>query len=264
MILVDSHAHIFKEDYTDLEVEEVFKNRDILVNIVAFDLESSYESVSLSNKYEYAFSTCGFHPYDINKLTEESFKNLETLFQNDKVIAVGEIGLDYFRDLTSKTDQQKGFERQIELAKKINLPVVIHSRNSFFDTLSILDNVKYFKGVFHSFDYGLDEARAVLDRGFFVSFSGMITFNKRSDLREVAKYVPLDRVLFETDSPYLTPVPLRGRKNKPHNVELVYEFFANLRAVETELLNQAVCNNFFNIFDKAKLTMGKEVVCSKF
>ncbi|BAL81086.1 TatD family hydrolase [Caldisericum exile] len=262
-MIVDSHAHVFKEYYTESEIEEILEQKSLIVNVVGYDLSSSIESLELASRYINIFSTCGIHPYDINKLNNETLDKLKKLLGNKKTVAVGEIGLDYFRDLTKKDDQLKGFRKQIKLAKETDLPIVIHSRDAFFDTISILLDEGYFKGVFHSFDYGVEEVKKVLDMGFYVSFSGILTFSKREDLREALRIVPLDRLLLETDSPYLTPVPLRGKKNKPQNVEIIYDFVANLKGVEKDVLHKTVCNNFFDIFDKANLTMGKEVACLK-
>ena len=262
-MIIDSHAHTFKEYYSEEELKEILEDKNLLINVVAYDLKSAYESVEIAGNYRNAFATIGFHPYDVDKLNDETYGELKSLLRRKKIIALGEIGLDYFRDLTSKESQIKGFIRQIELAKELNLPIVIHSRDSFFDTLSILDSVGYFVGVFHSFDYGIEELKKVLDRGFYVSFSGMVTFNKRNDLREAAKFVPLDRLLLETDSPYLAPVPLRGTKNRPQNVRILYEFFANLSGLEKDLVYERVCKNFFEIFRNANLMMGKEVACLK-
>jgi len=261
-MLIDSHAHLFKEYYSEEEIRDILKS-EILVNVVGYNLKSSQEAVELSKQYPFVFSSFGFHPYDVLENVEE-LESIERYLDEKSVIAIGEIGLDYFRDITPKETQWEAFEKQIEIAKKYNLPIVIHSRDAFSDTISILNNEKYFYGVFHSFDYSKDEVKKVIDMGFYVSFSGMVTFEKRQDLKEALLYVPLDRLLFETDSPYLTPVPLRGKKNSPLFVEYVYRFASKVRNVEFEELTNIACSNFFEIFRKAKEKIGKEVPCLKY
>uniref|UniRef100_A0A7C4U2E5 TatD family deoxyribonuclease n=1 Tax=Caldisericum exile TaxID=693075 RepID=A0A7C4U2E5_9BACT len=261
-MLIDSHAHIFSQYYSDKEIKEIF-NKDILINLIAFDIDSAKESIELSKKYSNAFATIGIHPYDAKDNCNRYLAILESLSKEKKAIAIGEIGLDYYRDITPKNIQFEFFENQILLAKKVNLPFVVHSRMAFFDTVSIIDNVKYFRGIFHSFDYGKEEVKKVLDMGFFVSFSPMLTFKNKNNLREALRYVPLDRLLLETDAPYLTPEPLRGRKNSPEFVRYVYDLAASLLEIEKEALTTKVCENFFNIFERAKETLRKEVACSK-
>ncbi|MEF3245588.1 MAG: TatD family hydrolase [Caldisericaceae bacterium] len=260
-MLIDSHAHVLKEYYSE---EEIKKNltKDILINVVAYDLESSKEAISLAHDFENVFSSIGFHPYDVPN-SHSLLLELERLLTDTMVIALGEIGLDYFRDITPKDLQKDYFEKQIDVAKKMDLPIVIHSRQAFLDTIAILDNTHYYNGVFHSFDYSKEEAKKVLDRGFFISFSGMVTFKNRSDLRDALSYVPLSKLLFETDSPYLSPVPLRGKRNIPQFVEYVYKLASEIKNIPYKNIVDTVCNNFFEIFRKANLKVKKEVVCSR-
>ena len=259
----DTHAHLTTEYYKKDEIEEILKN-DFFVNIVGFDLDSSKEALEIACTHRNCLSSCGFHPYDVLKANKESIDDLKGLLKEEKVVALGEIGLDYYRDITPKDMQQKYFELQLELAKTCKLPFIIHSRMAFSDTLSILSNVGYYNGIFHSFDYGKEELKKVLDFGLYVSFSGMVTFKGRDNLREAFLFVPTDRVLFETDSPYLTPVPLRGKKNTPLNVRIIYEFFSKARKIELEELEKVVCNNVFNVFKKVNNLFEKEKICSKY
>lgn len=261
-MLIDSHAHVFKEYYSEEEIKKIL-TENVLINVVAYDLESSKEAITLAHDFGNVFSTIGFHPYDVPN-SHSFLLELEKLLTDNMVIAIGEIGLDYFRDITPKNLQKDYFEKQIDIAKKMDLPIVIHSRQAFIDTISILDNAHYYKGVFHSFDYSKEEARKVFDRGFFVSFSGMVTFKNREDLRDALSYVPLDRLLFETDSPYLSPVPLRGKKNMPQFVEYVYRLASEIKKIPYEDMVNSVCNNFFEVFQKANLKIDKEVVCSRY
>jgi len=260
-MLIDSHTHIFKEYYSEEEIKKVL-TEGILINVVAYDLRSSKEAITLAHDFDNVFSIVGFHPYDV-PTSISFFSEIEELLTDPVVVALGEIGLDYFRDITPKNLQKDYFEKQIDVAKKMDLPIVIHSRQAFLDTIAILDNAHYYKGVFHSFDYSKEEARKVLDRGFFISFSGMVTFKNRADLRDALSYVPLNKLLFETDSPYLSPVPMRGKKNVPQFVEYVYKLASEIKNIPYENLVDTVCNNFFEIFRKANLRLKKEVVCSR-
>ena len=252
-MFIDAHAHLLKEEYGS-ELDKVIKNSKealLAVNNIAYNMETSEEVVLLSDRYSLLCSV-GVHPYEIDKFDDASIEKLKTLAANRRVIAIGEIGLDYFRNITAFPLQRKAFERQLLLAKSLNMPFMVHSRNAFKDTIAIIKNINYFNGVFHSFDYGKKEAEEIINLGMYISFSGMLTFKKRENLRDVAKAVPIDRVLFETDAPYLAPVPMRGKKNIPIFVKYVYNTFAELRNMELEELQVKIANNFRRAFPKSK------------
>ncbi len=251
---IDSHAHLLKAEFgADLEAEiQCAKNAGVsFVNNIGYDPESSEEAVELSSKYGFLFASVGVHPYDVDKCNEDTLKKLESLANNEKTIAIGEIGLDYFRKITDFELQKECFRKQIELAKSLDMPFIVHSRDAFSDTFSIIKESDYFNGVFHSFDYGTEEAKIVLDSGMFISFSGMLTFKKKESLRKAAQYVPLDRILFETDSPYLAPVPVRGKRNNPEYVKYVYALAAKIKNIGEEDLCEAVKGNFQKLFPKS-------------
>lgn len=246
---IDSHAHLLPEYYEREIFSQVLKNNsNIIINIVGYDLESSYNAINIANRNEFFFASCGFHPYDVSKIDKNSILKLREILLLKKVIALGEIGLDYFRDITDFALQREKFAEQIQIAKEKNLPLIIHSRNSFRDTIDILREIGYFSGVFHSFDYSEKELKELIELGFFVSYSGMATFSKRQDLRDAMYYTPIDRVLFETDSPYLTPEPYRGKINFPTNVIKVYELFSEVKRIPLEELEKIVFNNFVQLF----------------
>lgn len=250
-MLIDSHAHLLKEFYGDFlssEVESSCNGKTIFINNVGFDLESSLESIEIAEKNDNLFVSAGFHSHNIGKMNMNSVIKLKEILKEKKIIAVGEIGLDYYRKTTGHKLQMKKFEEQIYLAKEYNLPIIIHSREAFEDTMSIIKKTAYFNGVFHSFDYGKKEAEKVLDSGMNISFSGMLTFRSRSDLIEVAKYAPIQNILFETDSPFLAPTPMRGKRNHPCFVEYVYKFFAEITNIDLSKLEENIMTNFNRIF----------------
>lgn len=263
MIFIDSHAHILRSLYSkdlEREIEIIERENFFKINDVGFDIESSKEALEIAERSVNFFATVGIHPEELTHFKEGDINLIEELGRKNKVIAIGETGLDYYNNDVALELQRDIFSRQIEIAKSLNIPVIIHSREAFDDTMCIIKEIGYNNAVFHSFDYGLMEVKSVLDFDCSVSFSGMLTFKKRGDLREVAEYIPLENVLFETDSPYLSPEPLRGRKNRPQNVKYIYEFFARLRGIDIEVLCERVLQNFKGRFKKAYI---EEEQCSK-
>ena len=255
-MLIDSHAHLLKEEFGDeleKELDKIARSNIKIVNNIGYNLKSSAEAVKLTERYRFLFAAVGVHPYDIKDFESNNAEEfIYSLTKSDRVVAIGEIGLDYFRNISDFGKQREYFRRQILIAKELELPIIIHSRDAFEDTFNIIREVNYFNGVFHSFDYGIDEAKKVLDSGMFISFSGMLTFKGKDKLREVAKIVPLDRILFETDSPYLAPVPKRGKRNTPLYVEYVYKTFAEIRGIELKKLEKIVEDNFIDLFSRSK------------
>ncbi len=254
MTYIDAHAHLLSDEYgkdLEKEISLIEKNNLMLVNNIGYSIKSSKEAVRLAEIYPFLFATVGVHPYNINGFNDDSLNTIREFSKNNKVLAIGEIGLDYFRDITDFTLQKKIFLKQLQLAKELKLPFMIHSRNAFSDTISVIKEVNYFNGIFHSFDYGIAEMEQVINLGLFVSFSGMLTFKKKDTLREAAMYAPLDRVLFETDSPYLAPAPMRGKRNTPVFVKYIYGKFSSMRSIDMEKLCVKTTNNFKNLFVKS-------------
>ncbi len=251
-MLVDTHAHLVEKFYQN-DLEEVLANNSaIKVNIVGFNLESSFEAVRNAHRYANYYASVGLHPNDVSASKANNLKQIETLLSDEKVIALGEIGLDYYHTSSPKEMQMEFFAKQIKIARKFNYPYIVHSRKAFEDTISVIQQSGYLNCVFHSFDYGKEEIIKILDLGCYVSFSGMLTFRARDDLREASKNVPLNMLFFETDSPFLAPVPNRGKRNQPLNVEFVYEQFAQISGFELSVLEEAVLFNFSRFFKKAK------------
>ena len=220
--------------------------------LISVTLEKFPEVLALAEQYPNFFATVGVHP----DYEDEPPFNVETLLalaKHPKVVGIGETGLDYFRLSGDLTWQRERFRTHIRAAIKANLPLIIHTRSAAEDTLRIMqeENAHEVGGVMHCFTESVDVAMRAIEMGFYISFSGIVTFKNAVALKEVAQQVPLDRILVETDSPYLAPIPFRGKTNQPAYVKHVAEEVANLRNITLEALTQASTSNFFNLFKKA-------------
>jgi TatD DNase family protein len=232
MKLIDTHCHInlkeFNEDFGDV-IERIETRLECVIN-VGFDLKSSEESVKLSNRYESIYATVGIHPHDASTYDGVVEAKLRELAKNPKVLAIGEIGLDYYRNLSPKEIQKEVFKKQIELALEIGKPVVIHCRDAYEDTINILKEYKEIKGIMHSYSGSYETAKILMDR-FYFSISGPVTFKNAVTLREMVEKLPIEKILVETDSPYLTPEPFRGKRNEPCYVEYVAKMVAEIKGI---------------------------------
>ena len=220
----DTHAHVddarFAEDRAAMLENCRKKGVSLIMNIGAH-LESSYAAVGLSEQYEGIYATVGFHPCDTYELTEDHYAQIEALAKHEKVKAIGEIGLDYHYEDTDKEKQHVAFRRQMALAQRLGLPVVIHSREATQDTLAVLKEFPEVKGVVHSYSGSVETAKILIEMGYYLSFNGIVTFKNAHKAREVLATLPHDRVLIETDCPYLAPEPHRGTRNDPSLVPFV-------------------------------------------
>ncbi|WP_432204520.1 TatD family hydrolase [Cetobacterium somerae] len=244
MKLVDTHCHLDNEQFdTDrLEVIERIKEQlEFCVNI-GYDLESSKKSLELAEKYDFIYAVIGVHPIDIAQYNEQTEKELETLGKNPKVLAIGEIGLDYHWMTEPKDVQQERFIKQLELAKRLNKPVVIHTRDAMEDTVNILKNHPEITGVMHCYPGSLETAKELIDR-FYLGIGGTLTFKNAKKTVEVVKNIPLDRIVIETDCPYLTPEPFRGKRNEPIYVEYVAQKIAEIKEVSVEEVKEITTQN---------------------
>jgi TatD DNase family protein len=228
--MIDTHAHLDFPQYDDdrdAVIRSDFNNGlEAIINI-GTDLESSRKSIQLAERYEHIYAAAGIHPHDTNNRPPDYIAALRTMAGHKKTVAIGEIGLDYYRDLSPRNIQRETFEKQLKLAAELNLPVVVHIREALDDSLEILRKSGIKKGVLHSFPGNESEASAAIERGFFISFAGPITYPK-SSRPGVAASLPLSRIVAETDSPYLTPQALRGKRNRPGNVRYVIEELARI------------------------------------
>ena len=239
----DNHCHL-----SENAEEEILKARKALVAgfiNVGTDFETSSEAIEKAKILPDVWATAGVHPHEARK----GIDGIEGLLEDSNVVAVGEAGLDYHYDHSPREDQKKVFAEQIELANKSELPLVIHTREAWEDTFKILDSEGVPKSiVFHCFTGGTIEAKECLERGAYLSFSGIITFKNSESLREAASECPLDRAMIETDSPYLTPVPFRGKKNEPANVVLVGQELAYLQDKSPQEIALATTQNALDFY----------------
>ena len=254
MRLVDTHCHLDFPDYKD-DLDEVIK-RAVSSGIERMivpgtSIESSRKAFELSGKYKEVFAACGIHPHEADKVRDEDILELREIATLDgKMVAIGEIGLDYYKGYSGKENQKKLFSKCLELARELDLPVIIHSRNAEEDILKFLRNGSFniLRGVFHCFSGDEKFLKEVLSLDFFISFAGNITFEKALDLRSVAKKVPLEKLLLETDSPYITPVPKRGQRNEPCNVRLLLETYSKIYGLSEEEIAEETTKNADRLF----------------
>ncbi|MBT3508162.1 MAG: YchF/TatD family DNA exonuclease [Nitrospina sp.] len=255
-MIIDTHAHIDVADYDEDREAVIERAREngvqYMVNI-GCDVESSYRSMELAEQYDFIYATAGIHPHDVKSINADTYSHLRQLLLHPKVIALGEIGLDYFKNYSPQDEQRTHFRQQIQLAREMNKPIIIHSRDAKEDIIAILSEFypkdpTAHSGIFHCFSGDQELADKALEMGFYISFSGSVTFKKAEDLREVAKTVPADRLFTETDCPYLTPVPHRGKRNEPAYVNFTAEKLAELRGLKIEDVQRTMSLNFFNLF----------------
>jgi TatD DNase family protein len=254
--LIDSHAHIQGKEYAG-EVETVIaRAREAGVNKIiavggAGDMASNTDAVALADRFENVYATVGMHPHDAKVVGPAEIAQLRDLTARPKVIAVGEAGLDYYYNHSPHEVQREVFTGFIQLAHETGLPLVVHERDAAGEAADLLRSQGQgdVRGVIHCFTGNYEAARAYLDLGFYISFTGIITFKNAEPLRDVVRQVPLERMFVETDSPYLTPVPHRGKRNEPAFVRLVAETVAKIKGVSLEEVAQITTRNVGNLFE---------------
>lgn len=254
MLLIDTHAHLDSSRFNKDRAEVIKNARDTgvsyIVNIGA-DLKSSRYSVKLAREYPFIFATVGIHPHDAIGLDANVLAELEKLAGEEKVVAIGEIGLDYYYDHSPRDIQRAAFIDQLVLAKKLNLPIVVHSREAEEDTISILK--EHYRqggtGILHCFSGSLKMAREALELGFYLAFGGIVTFKNAGGLLEVLEELPLDRILLETDCPYLSPVPYRGKRNEPAYLPYVAEKIGEIKGVSLEEVAEITTANAIRVYN---------------
>jgi len=252
MYFIDSHAHLDDSQYTgdiDLVIGRALKNNIRYIISIAQDLDSSRKTVALAQKYESLFATIGIHPHEAKTAQLETYSVLRKLAGEPKVVAIGEIGLDYHYDHSPREVQKEIFHELMSLANELKLPVVIHSREAEVDTLSILNEFcGSVIGVMHCFSGNQDMLNQVLDLGYYISIAGPVTFKKTTNLQKIVTIIPEDRLLIETDSPYLAPVPHRGERNEPAYVIGIAEKIAELRNTTIDKIGSVTVNNTQRLF----------------
>lgn len=257
-MLVDSHCHLNMsglKDSTDQLIRNAKANNVAYMQTICTEFKEFEEIWQLTQKYDNIFCSVGVHPDEINDNTVPTREELIQFAMRDKVIGIGETGLDYYRDTTHKEQQIQSFREHIAASRVTGLPAIIHTRDAEDDTLAILKEEKKigdFPALIHCFTASKEFAERVLELGLYISIAGIVTFKKAESLQEVVKSIPLDRLLIETDSPFLAPVPYRGKVNEPAFVYYVAKFIAELKDISFEEIEKATTNNFFNLFKKAK------------
>lgn len=254
MDIFDTHTHLNVDNFAGKEAEEIAFARELGVtkmNIVGFDAETIEKSLALSRQYDELYSTIGWHPTEAGSYTQEVEDMLVSHLHDPKVIALGEIGLDYHWMTAPKETQEQVFRRQIQLSKDLDLPFVVHTRDALDDTYEIIksEGVGSCGGIMHSYSGSLEMAERFIQLGMMISFSGVVTFKKAVDVQEAAQNLPLDKILVETDAPYLAPVPKRGRENRTAYTRYVVDKIAELRGLMSEEVAQATYENALRIFN---------------
>ena len=254
-MIFESHAHLLDKRF-DEDRDEVIKrsleNGIRAVLCVSDTMETSRESLPLADRYPGVFASVGVHPHNAGSFTDDDLYEIRKLAIHKKVLAIGEIGLDYYYDRCEREKQKNVFKKQLELAKELSIPVIIHDREAHMDTLDILKSMgTHTEGVLHSYSGSIESARYFLDMGLYFSFTGVITFKNASRILEVLQFIPVDRLLLETDSPCLSPTPVRGTRNEPKNIIYIADKIAQIKHIEPEELMDKVWNNSFDLFKKA-------------
>ena len=237
-MIFDSHAHYDSEQFNE-DREALLNSMEAngvgtIVNSGA-SWDSVTEVVELAHKYPFMYAAVGVHPDEVGELSDERFEYMKAQCQKEKVVAVGEIGLDYYWDNESHDVQKKWFIKQLELARELDLPVIIHSRDAAADTLEIMKEYgQGLRGVIHCFSYSIELAREYVKMGYHIGIGGVVTFKNGRKLKEIAAEIPLDRILLETDCPYLAPVPFRGKRNDSSYISYVAKEIADLKGITYE------------------------------
>lgn len=277
MELFDNHAHYNDEKFNDDKdeiIKKIYESGVTKFICAGYSLESSKKALDIAEKYDFIYTTAGISPNDIPgniqdedlegkteeekqelftksmEIVDNQLEKIEDLAKNKKVVAIGEIGLDYYWNKNNKEIQKQVFIKQIELANKLNMPIVIHTREAVMDTLDILKNIKptVKPGVFHCCPLNIELVKEALKLGFYISFAGPVTFKNSKNAKDVVEIVPLDRILIETDSPYLAPEPVRGTRNDSRNVRFIAEKIAEFKNVDVEIIARCSYENAVRVF----------------
>ncbi|MGE5843214.1 MAG: TatD family hydrolase [Deltaproteobacteria bacterium] len=252
-MLIDSHAHLDMDDFDadrDDVIERAVNGGVTRVVTIGVDLASSIKAIEIAKKYHFIYATVGYHPHNADGVDAGDLEKLRALVSDPKVVAWGEIGLDFFRRHSPPEKQVKAFERQLDIASEQSLPVIIHDRDAHADLVRILKSRKrQYRGVIHCFSGNYSLAMTLIEMGFSISFPGTVTYKNAAAAQEVAGRIPLERLLVETDCPYLTPEPLRGRRNEPLYVRHTAEKIAQLRQMDFKELAHATSANAVRLFN---------------
>lgn len=250
-MLIDSHCHLYMGSWSKNMDDVLARAQERGVGKIicpGIDIDSSWQSLTIAKNHANVFAAAGIHPHDASNAPADFINQLRDIFTQPKIVALGEIGLDYYRNISDAETQRKVFKKQLQLAKEMNLPVIIHNRNADADIIHLIQQVSPMRGVAHCFTSDLTTAKIFLDMGFYISFAGNLTY-KNSDLPEVAKEIPLDRLLIETDAPFMSPMPYRSKENEPSRVKYVADKLADCKGVSYETIELVTQNNAEKLFN---------------
>ena len=248
--MVDTHCHLYSEYYDDLDeiIDKIMKSGVFAIIVNGCDMRTNKEVLELVNKYDIVYGALGFHPTELDEFSEDDFRWLEEHINDDKIVAIGEIGLDYHYDNTDKEKQLYVFKRQLEIAKLYNKPVIVHSRDSIQDTYNILKESGCY-GSIHCYSGSLEMAREFVKIGFCLGLGGVCTFKNAKNVVDVINNIGLEYILMETDSPYLTPEPHRGEKNDSSYLIYILDKISQLKGIDKDVVNTTINNNVRRLFD---------------
>ncbi|WP_106495619.1 TatD family hydrolase [Lentibacillus sp. Marseille-P4043] len=252
-MLFDTHVHLNAEQFTedrDEVIKRAYETGVKYMVVVGFDRETIPLAIEIAEQHQNIYAAVGWHPVDAIDMTDEELNWIEELSSHPKVVAIGEMGLDYHWDKSPKDVQKDVFRKQIRLAKKVNMPIIIHNREATEDIIEILqeEDAKQIGGIMHCYNDSVDYVQTCLDMNFYISLGGTVTFKNAPLPKEVAINVPLDRLLIETDAPFLAPHPNRGKRNEPAYVKLVAEKVAELREMDVEEIGKITTENALSFF----------------
>ncbi|MEI8389561.1 MAG: TatD family hydrolase [bacterium] len=249
--LIDTHAHLDFKDFQD-NIEEILENSKAVgvekIIIPGVTLEDMHKIINLIEKYDNLYGAAAIHPSEAKSWQEEYYELFKEYAQHDKVVAIGETGLDYYHDATFKETQQHVFRRHLELAEELNIPVIVHDRESHDDVLAILKEFPEVKGVMHCFSGDADFAMKCIELGYFIALGGPVTFKNAISPKEVAQIIPIEKLVLETDSPFLAPHPFRGKENDPSKIILVAETIAEIKGLSVEEVANITSSNAERLF----------------
>lgn len=250
-MLIDSHCHLYMGSWSKNLNDVLVRAQERKIGKIicpGIDIDSSWQSLTIAKNYSNVFAAAGIHPHDASNAPADFINQLRDIFTQPKIVALGEIGLDYYRNISDAETQRKVFKKQLQLAKEMDLPVIIHNRNADADIIHLIQQVSPIRGVAHCFSSDLTTAKIFLDMGFYISFAGNLTY-KNSNLPEVAKEIPLDRLLIETDAPFMSPMPYRSKENEPSRVKYVADKLSDCKGVSYETIELVTQNNAEKLFN---------------
>ena len=250
-MLIDSHAHLDDKQYNgdrSAVIAEIKAAGVTNVINIGADMKSSRASVKLAEEFDFIYAVVGVHPHYAKSMTDSDIAELKALAEHPKVVAIGEVGLDYYYEKSEKEEQKHWFRKQLQLAKELNLPVVIHDRDAHSDCLEILKSENISNGVMHCFSGGAEMVKTVIDMGLYISLGGVITFKNARVAIEALRAVPMEKLLLETDCPYLSPEPHRGKRNTPAYIPLIAQKIAEIKGISYGEVCRTAAENTKNLF----------------